>query len=143
MRDNANTAATFFPMSSCHYNLSSYNLRIGSKIIPAKAPSTVSEFFIEACKAVGSVSDINHCPSLNMFSYNKTINVANTETAAIMDQTSISNTFIDDFFSLYTSETTFNDLVINFDNLLKWLNIRKDSLKRTVNQSISRRVSIS
>jgi hypothetical protein len=94
MRDNANTATTFFPMSSCHYNLSSYNLRIGSKIIPAKAPSTVSEFFIEACKAVGSVSDINHCPSLNMFSYNKTINAANTETAAIMDQTSISNTFI-------------------------------------------------
>ena len=45
---------------------------------------------------------------------------------------SISNTFIDDFFSLYTSETTFNDLVINFDNLLKWLNIRKDSLKRTL-----------
>ena len=94
MRDNANTATTFFPMSSCHYNLSSYNLRIESKIIPAKAPSTVSEFFIEACKAVGSVSDINHCPSLNMFSYNKTINAANTETAAIMDQTSISNTFI-------------------------------------------------
>ena len=94
MRDNANTAATFFPMSSCHYNLSSYNLRIGSKIIPAKAPSTVSEFFIEACKAVGSVSDINHCPSLNMYSYNKSINVANAETVTIMDQTSISNTFI-------------------------------------------------
>ena len=45
---------------------------------------------------------------------------------------SISNKFIDDFFSLYTSETTFNDLVINFDNLIKWLNIRKDSLKRTL-----------
>ena len=94
MRDNANTAATFFPMSSCHYNLSSYNLRIGSKIIPAKAPSTMSEFFIEACKAIGSVSDINHCPSLNMYSYNKSINAANAETATIMSQTSISNTFI-------------------------------------------------
>ena len=45
---------------------------------------------------------------------------------------SISNTFIDDFFSLYTSETTFNDLVINFDNLVKWLNIRKDNLKKTL-----------
>ena len=94
MRDNANTAATFFPMSSCHYGLSSYNLRIGSKIIPAKAPSTMSEFFVEACKAIGSVSDLNHCPSLNMYSYNKTVNVANTENATIMDQSSISNTFI-------------------------------------------------
>jgi hypothetical protein len=54
----------------------------------------MSEFFIEACKAIGSVSDINHCPSLNMYSYNKTINAANTETATIMSQTSISNTFI-------------------------------------------------
>lgn len=43
---------------------------------------------------------------------------------------SISNTFIDDFFSLYTNETTNDDLIINFDNLVKWLNIRKDSLKR-------------
>ena len=41
---------------------------------------------------------------------------------------SISNTFIDDFFSLYTTETTDNDLIINFDNLVNWLKIRKDSL---------------
>jgi phage anti-repressor protein len=45
---------------------------------------------------------------------------------------SISNTFIDDFFSLYTTETTDTDLVINFDNLVIWLKIRKDSLKRTL-----------
>ena len=31
---------------------------------------------------------------------------------------SISNKFIDDFFSLYTTETTDNDLIINFDNLV-------------------------
>ena len=29
-----------------------------------------------------------------MYSYNKTVNVANAETSTIMDQTSISNTFI-------------------------------------------------
>jgi phage anti-repressor protein len=45
---------------------------------------------------------------------------------------SISNTFINDFFSLYTTETTENDLVIYFDNLVIWLKIRKDSLKRTL-----------
>jgi phage anti-repressor protein len=45
---------------------------------------------------------------------------------------SISNVFINDFFSLYTTETTENDIVINFNKLVNWLNIRKDSLKRTL-----------
>ena len=45
---------------------------------------------------------------------------------------SISNKFIDDFFSLYTINTENDDLIIIFDNLIKWLNIRKDSLKRTL-----------
>ena len=53
---------------------------------------------------------------------------------------SISNTFIDDFFLLYTTETTDDDLVINFDNLLKWLKIRKDSLKRTLIESYIKNV---
>ena len=95
MRDTANTAPTFFPLSTCHYNLSSYNLRIGSKIIPAKAPSTIPEFFVEACKAIGSVSDINHCPTMNMYSYSTHgINAANVETATVFSTTSISNNFM-------------------------------------------------
>ena len=36
---------------------------------------------------------------------------------------SISNKFIKDFFSLYTTDTTDDDLVINFDNLVNWLNM--------------------
>ena len=42
---------------------------------------------------------------------------------------SISNIFINDFFSLYTNETTDTGIIINFDKLVNWLNIRKDSLK--------------
>ena len=45
---------------------------------------------------------------------------------------SISNKFIDDFLSLYTINTYNDDLIINFDTLIKWLKIRKDSLKRTL-----------
>ena len=45
---------------------------------------------------------------------------------------SISNKFIEDFFSLYTTDTTDDDLVINFDNLVNWLNMRKDNLKKTL-----------
>jgi phage anti-repressor protein len=48
---------------------------------------------------------------------------------------SISNKFIDDFFSLYTINTNDTDLIINFDNLVIWLKMRKDSLKRTLTDS--------
>ena len=95
MRDSLNTNnATFFPHSSASYGLSSYNLRIGSKIISAKAPSTTSEIFVEACKAIGSVADINHCPTMSMFSYNVITNTPNVETNAIQSKTSCSNNFI-------------------------------------------------
>jgi hypothetical protein len=87
-------AATFFPHSSCTYGLTSYNLRVGSKIIPAKAPSTVSEFFVEACKAIGSVSDINHCPTMSMYSYNVKADTANVETHLLYSTTSMSKNFI-------------------------------------------------
>ena len=43
---------------------------------------------------------------------------------------SISNSFINNFFSLYTVDTTDTDLIINFDNLVNWLNIRKENLKK-------------
>ena len=45
---------------------------------------------------------------------------------------SISNSFINDFFSLYTVDTTDTDLIINFDNLVNWLNMRKENLKKTL-----------
>jgi hypothetical protein len=94
-RDNAQiNAINFFPMASAHYGLSSYTLRIGSKVVPSKAPATISEFFVEASKALTSVSDINHCPTMNMYSYNRITNVANTETAAMMSNTSISGNFL-------------------------------------------------
>lgn len=95
MRDNSQVNnATFFPMGSAHYGLTSYTLRIGSKVVPAKAPASTSEYFVEACKAITSVSDINHCPTMNMYSYNRTVNVANTETAVMMSASSISGNFL-------------------------------------------------
>lgn len=47
----------------------------------------------------------------------------------------ISNKFIDDFFSLYDYKTNENDLVIDFDNLCNWLMMRKDVLKRTLERT--------
>ena len=48
---------------------------------------------------------------------------------------SISNKFINDFFLLYTIETNDTDIIIDFDNLVIWLDIRKYSLKRTLTDS--------
>ncbi len=53
---------------------------------------------------------------------------------------SISNKFIDDFFSLYDENTEDDDFVINFDISAQWLNIRKDSLKRTLIESYRKNI---
>ena len=46
---------------------------------------------------------------------------------------------IDDFFSLYNYKTNDNDLVINFDNLCNWLDMRKDNLKKNIRTYIHKR----
>ena len=53
---------------------------------------------------------------------------------------SINNNFIDDFFNLYDENTVDDDFVINFDISSKWLNIRKDSLKRTLIESYRKNI---
>ena len=48
---------------------------------------------------------------------------------------SINNAFIDDFFKMYDENTDDTDFVTDFDAVVKWLKIRKDSLKRTLIES--------
>jgi phage anti-repressor protein len=48
---------------------------------------------------------------------------------------SVNNKFIGDFFSLYTENTKDTDFVVDFDNIAKWLHVRKDSIKRTLIES--------
>lgn len=44
----------------------------------------------------------------------------------------VSNEFIDDFFSLYTNDTSPSDFVVSLDATAKWLECQKASLKRTL-----------
>jgi hypothetical protein len=44
----------------------------------------------------------------------------------------ISNNFIDDFFNVYDSKTSEDEIIINFNSVIKWLKMRKDVLKRTL-----------
>ena len=94
IRNKSAGAVTFFPLASTHFGLSQYTIRLGSKVIPAKAPSTVAEYFVELCKSVGSISDLTHMPNINMITYNVLQPVANGETNAAVDETAFSACFM-------------------------------------------------
>ena len=53
---------------------------------------------------------------------------------------SISNKFIDDFFSLYDENMQNDDYIVNFDIAAKWLKLRKDSFKRTLIDSYRKNI---
>ena len=42
----------------------------------------------------------------------------------------VPNGFVEDFFDIAKDEYSDNDFAIDFDIVIKWLNTRKDSLKR-------------
>lgn len=72
---------TYFPLESSNYALSEYTFRLGSRSVPTKAPGSIPEFFAECLRAIGSVSDLNHEPSINLDSYDAAYPIANDESA--------------------------------------------------------------
>lgn len=70
MRTNPEGLIRRFPYSFEHYNLSEWRIRIGSQYLPAKGPNSIVEHYAELIKAIGSLSDINHEPTLNWHNYN-------------------------------------------------------------------------
>lgn len=76
-RDKINTA-TFFPMSSVTAGLTDYQFRVGSVPVPAKSVATRPEQFAELLKAIGSLSDITHQPSIESSAYTLDSSVANS-----------------------------------------------------------------
>ena len=69
IRDKGTGTLTFFPFSSITGGCTSYFFRVGSNIIPTKAPDNLPEMFSEVLKAIGSMSDLNHQPSIEKFTY--------------------------------------------------------------------------
>ena len=68
-RDKGTGAASYFPFSSVALGITDYYFRIGSQIMPTKAPNTLPEMFCEVLKAISSMSDTNHQPSIEKASY--------------------------------------------------------------------------
>jgi len=59
----------YYPLSSCLFNLNSYQFKIGNLSVPTIPPNTVSQMFGELIRTFGSMSDINYQPSIDIQSY--------------------------------------------------------------------------
>jgi len=70
----------YMPFPGEKNGLQSYTFRIGPEILPSKPPNTVSEFFSEALKAMGSISDPLHAPAIDFDSYNTDVQLQTNET---------------------------------------------------------------
>ena len=70
MRDRTKTDdVRYFPFSNNTFNLANYSFRLGSKVVPTKSPENYVEMYSELIKAIASLSDINHAPSIELRSY--------------------------------------------------------------------------
>lgn len=87
MRSQPDGAITFFSQSSTHFNVADWKIRIGSQLLPYKACSTMPEHFAELLKAIGSLSNSDHEPTINNYNYStNSIAVASTETSQVVNQ---------------------------------------------------------
>jgi hypothetical protein len=94
LRSKQDGALKHFPHGSCRHSLSEYTLRLGSKVIPSKAPQSVAEFFVELLKAIGSVSDINHECMIDLDNYDEEISLINSENTVSIHSTSSCPSFM-------------------------------------------------
>jgi hypothetical protein len=119
-RQNASGASRLIHANeSCNFGMLDYFLRIGSRTMPIKPPSSRPEFFSELLRSFGTVSDTNHECAINAEQYFALVPIAIT--AAIVaanepqntgafyvgvDLESYSNTSMD---MVYTGTNTSND----------------------------------
>jgi hypothetical protein len=94
VRDQGTGAQTYFPFSSVAAGIKDYQFRVGSQIMPSKAPSTLPEMFCEVMKAIGSISDLNHQPSIDKTSYQLAASVANNDGATNISSVSSGSFYV-------------------------------------------------
>jgi len=78
IRDQGTGTATYFPFSTITGGITSYYFRVGSNIIPTKAPDNLPEMFSELLKAMGSMSDLSYQPSIERNTYESSASTAIT-----------------------------------------------------------------
>ena len=75
-RDSGTGAATYFPLSTVTKGLQNYYFRVGSNVMPSKPVDDYVSCFAELVKAIGSIGDYEHKPSIEFTTYTLTDSVA-------------------------------------------------------------------
>jgi hypothetical protein len=123
IRDQGTGALTYYPFSSVSNGLASYFFRIGSQVHPSKVPNTFPESFCELLKAVGSISDLNHHPSIEKTGYstiNSTQNAINANSMKLHNSVSSGSFYIGidvENFSNANKDSIFSGLNTNTDDI--------------------------
>jgi hypothetical protein len=121
-RDQGVGVLTYFPLSSVTNGISDYTFRVGSVLMPPKAPSTLPEMFSEVIKAVNSMSNLDHQPSIEKYTYSMASSVAhtangNTNSGSFyigLDLENYPNAQKDSIFAGYNSNTDDIYAIMNF-----------------------------
>ena len=123
-RDKGTGSSRFFPYSCVTNAISDYYFRVGSQIMPTKAPANIQEQFCELLKAIGSVSDLGHQPSIEKASYSQSATAQFTTANHLtnssgsfyigLDLESFANANKDSIFAGYNSNTDDIFAVINY-----------------------------
>lgn len=80
MRDNGLGGNNFYPFSCVSMGtFIDYYFRVGSLIMPPKYPYSTTEAFAELMKAIGSISDLNHTPSIELLSYTTSLSPSDSD----------------------------------------------------------------
>lgn len=139
VRDQGTGATAFFPCSSVTQGIVDYQFRIGSQIMPSKPPSTLQEMFCEVLKAIGSISDLHHTPSIDKISYQLASSVANADNTTNVSSVNSGSFYVgldlenyssankDTLFSGYNSNTDDIYFVGNFLNTTSNVTTRFDA----------------
>ena len=123
IRDKGTGTLAYFPYSSCTKQIQDYTFRVGSQIMPTKAPNTFPEMFSEVLKAIGSMSDLSHQPSIEKTSYTLQDSVVHDATGSTnsgsfyigLDLENYSNAPKDSIFAGYNSNTDDIYAIMNFN----------------------------
>jgi hypothetical protein len=89
VRDKITGALAYYPYSSITANILNYYFRVGSTIMPTKAPDNLPEMFAEVLKAMGSMSDLNYQPSIEKTSYEANLSGGYAAATGLLDGSAI------------------------------------------------------
>ena len=135
-RDKGTGAFAFFPLSSVNKGIVDYYFRVGAQIMPTKSPNTLPEMFSELLKSVGSMSDLNHHPAIDLPTYSILDSLQDGHTNPTissgsfyigLDLESYSNSDKSSIFQGYNSNTDDISLVINYNGTGSTSNVRYDA----------------